>query len=205
MSRLASGSGCLVLLVLLAACGTAPPDQFYSLADSTTASKNALPGLDYGVAVGPVFVPDVVDRPQFVLRSAGAQVRITDHVRWAEPLREGIARAVAGHLAQSLDNGRVAPRAYGAAGDADYRVILDVQRFDSTLGETAMLDVVWTVRRTKDSAQRTGRLKVHEPVTGADYEALVAAHARAIAALSRNIADAILASRQNDIAEAPVK
>ena len=56
-------------------------------------------GLDYGVAIGPVYVPDSVDRPQFVLRTPGAEVRIAEQVRWAEPLKEGIARAVATNLA----------------------------------------------------------------------------------------------------------
>jgi uncharacterized lipoprotein YmbA len=205
VSRRLRAGICLVFLALLAACGSAPKDQFYTLADSKSGAKRSLPGLDYGVAVGPVYVPDVVDRPQFVLRTPGAEVRIAEHVRWAEPLKEGIARAVAGHLAQSLDNGRVAPRAYGAAGDADYRVILDVQRFDSALGEAATLDVMWTVRRTRDAAQHTGRVQVQEPTEGPGYEALVAAHVRAIAAVSRNIADAIRASRQKDIAEAQLK
>jgi uncharacterized lipoprotein YmbA len=196
---------CLVCLALLAACGSAPKDQFYTLAGDASGGKGPLPALGYGVAVGPVYVPDVVDRPQFVLRTPGAEVRIAEHVRWAEPLKEGIARAVASHLAQSLGNGRVAPRAHGAAGDADYRVIVDVQRFDSALGEAATLDVMWTVRRTKDAAQQSGRVKVQEPVEGAGYEALVAAHARAIAAVSRNIAEAIRVSHQKDIAEAPLK
>jgi uncharacterized lipoprotein YmbA len=205
MSGWVSKACCIVLLASLTACGSAPKDQFYSLADGTVGGKTALPGLDYGVAVGPVYVPDLVDRPQFVLRTPGAEVRIADHVRWAEPLKEGIARAVAGHLAQSLDNGRVVPRAHGAAGDADYRVILDVQRFDSALGGAATLDVMWTVRRTKDAARQTGRVRLQEPVQGGDYEALVAAHARAIAVVSRNIAEAIRASRQKDVAEAPLK
>jgi uncharacterized lipoprotein YmbA len=195
----------LVLLAMLGACGSAPKDQFYTLTDPGDAGKGSLPGLDYGVAVGPVYVPDVVDRPHFVLRTPGAEVRIAEHVRWAEPLREGIARAVAGHLALALDNGRVAPRAFGSVGDADYRVVLDVQRFDSTVGKAAMLDVMWTVRRARDGAQQTGRMQVLEVVEAEGYEALVSAHARAIAALSRNIAEVIRVSRQKDVAEAPVK
>lgn len=196
---------CLVFLALFAACGSAPKDQFYSLADGARAAHAALPGLDYSVAVGPVFVPDLVDRPHFVLRTTGNEVRIAEHVRWAEPLKQGIARAVASDLAHLLDNGRVAARTYGPLDDADYRVILEVQRFDSALGEAATLDLIWTVRRAKDAAQQTGRMRVLEPVQGADYEALVAAHARAIAAVSRNIADAIRAVRQKDLAAAPVK
>jgi uncharacterized lipoprotein YmbA len=204
-SGFVSKAYCVAVLALLAACGSAPKDQFYSLTGSAGGGKDSLPGLDYGVAIGPVYVPEIVDRPHFVLQTPGAEVRIAENVRWAEPLKEGIARAVANHLAQTLENARVAPRAYGIAGDADYRVVLDVQRFDSAPGQAATLDVMWTVRRTRDAAQQTGRVKVKEAVEGAGYEALVAAHARAIAVVSRNIADVIRTARQKDVAEAPVK
>jgi len=83
------------LLALLAGCGSAPKEQFYTLADPAPKTTGSLSGLEYGVAIGPVYVPDSVDRPQFVLRTPGAEVRIAEQVRWAEPLKEGIARAVA--------------------------------------------------------------------------------------------------------------
>jgi uncharacterized protein len=191
------------LLALLTACANAPKEQFYTLADSAPNTPRSLSGLEYGVAVGPVYVPDSVDRPQFVLRTPGAEVRIAEQVRWAEPLKDGIARAVATNLAHSLNNARVSPRPYGAGGDADYRVVVDVQRFDSTLGESATLEVMWTVRRTKDGEQQTGRVRAQEPVSGPGYEALVAAHARALADVSRDIAEAIRGSRQKDLAAAP--
>jgi len=191
------------LLALLAGCGSAPKEQFYTLADPAPKTTGSLSGLEYGVAIGPVYVPDSVDRPQFVLRTPGAEVRIAEQVRWAEPLKEGIARAVATNLAHFLNNARVSPRPYAAGGDADYRVVLDVQRFDSTLGESATLDVMWTVRRTKDGEQQTGRVRVQEAVSDAGYEALVAAHGRALGAVSRDIAEAIRAARQRDVAAAP--
>jgi uncharacterized lipoprotein YmbA len=162
-----------------------------------------LPILDYSVAVGPVFVPDAVDRPQFVLRISGAEVRIAEQVRWAEPLKEGIARAVAANLAHALENGRVSPRAQPATGEPDYRVILDVQRFDSALGEAATLEVMWTVHRTKNGDRQTGRVRLQEAVESAGYEGLVAAHARALAGVSRGIANAIRSSRQKDLVAAP--
>ena len=198
-----AAAGALVLVALLAACSGAPKEQFYTLSDSAGSGSAPLPALEYGVAVGPVYVPDAVDRPQFVLRTPGAEVRIAEQVRWAEPLKEGIARAVATNLAHFLNNARVSPRPYGAGGDADYRVVLDVQRFDSTLGESATLDVMWTVRRTKDGEQQTGRVRVQEAVSGAGYEALVAAHGRALGSVSRDIAEAIRAARQRDVAAAP--
>ena len=101
------------------------------------------------------------------------------------------------------NNARVSSQAQGGTGEPDYRVIVDVQRFDSVLGEAATLEVMWTVRRTKDGEQQTGRTRIHETATGAGYQELVAAHVRAIAGVSRSIAEAIRSSRQREMAAVP--
>ena len=74
---------------------------------------------------------------------------------------------------------------------ADFRVAIEVQRFDSTPGDSAVLDAVWTVRRAKDSKSDTGRTSVRETVQEKSIDALVAAHSRAIARLSQDIAAAV--------------
>ena len=68
---------------------------------------------------------------------------------------------------------------------------VEVQAFESAPGQSATLDAVWTVARTKDGRSRTGRTTVREPAPQPGYEALAAAHSRAIARLSRDIADAV--------------
>ncbi len=77
--------------------------------------------------------------------------------------------------------------------DADYRAGVDVQSFQSAPGEAAILDAVWTVRRTKDGKAETGRTTAREAVQEKGYDALAAAHSRALARLSRDIADAVRA------------
>ena len=59
------------------------------------------------------------------------------------------------------------------------------------LGEAAVLEAVWTVRRTKDGKTETGRTSVREKVDDNGYEALAAAHSRGVARLSQDIADAV--------------
>ena len=77
---------------------------------------------------------------------------------------------------------------------ADYRVAIEVQRFDSALGEAATLDAVWTVSRARDGvAARTGRTTVREPVPQPGYDALAGGHSRALRRLSQDIADAVSA------------
>jgi uncharacterized lipoprotein YmbA len=77
------------------------------------------------------------------------------------------------------------------AADSDFRVAVEVQRFDSTPGESAVLDAVWTVRRAKDGKTDTGRTTVRETVSEKSIDALVAAHSRAIARLSQDVAAAV--------------
>jgi hypothetical protein len=112
------------------------------------------------------------------------EVVLTEQERWAEPLRGAIARVVTANLAIAL-GARVVPQRNG---DADYRVILDVQRFES--GDEALIDAAWTVV-PRNGERRSGRAVAREKPQRKEYDALVAAHSAALAAISREIAAAI--------------
>jgi len=49
------------------------------------------------------------------------------------------------------------------------------------------------VRRMNNGKSKTGRTDVHETVQESSYDALAAAHSRAVARLSQDIADAVQA------------
>ena len=53
------------------------------------------------------------------------------------------------------------------------------------------IDALWTVRRNSGGEPKAGRSVVREPIGGDGYDGLVAAYSRALAALSREIAEAI--------------
>jgi uncharacterized protein len=100
---------------------------------------------------------------------------------------------VAKNLETMLGTRRVTLFPQTVSADADYRAAIEVQSFESTPGAAAALDAVWTVRRMKDNKTETGRTTVREPVQQNGYDALAAAHSRALARLSREIADAVRA------------
>ena len=118
-----------------------------------------------GVTVGPVTLPDVVDRPNLVVRTAENQVTLLDQHRWAEPLKREIPRVLAGHLSRLLGTPRVSVFPYGAGGPGDVRVRVDVQRFESVPGQEALLEVFWTVI-PPTGERRAGRWTVRVPVAG---------------------------------------
>jgi uncharacterized lipoprotein YmbA len=96
---------------------------------------------------------------------------------------------IADQLARLLDGARTAPSSDRAAGTPDYRVLVDVQRFDSSPQEGATIHASWRVV-SRDGTSVGGQSSVTESA-GAGYDALVAAHSRALAAVSRDIAAAI--------------
>ena len=189
MRRLAVLAIPWALAILAAGCAS-PASSFYTLS-ATPAPAAASSNLS--VAVGPVTVPASVDRPQIVVSMGPNQVRLDEFNRWAAPLQNNIARVVAENLVALLGTPRVATSPQTLSADADYRVAIEVQSFESALGEAATLDAVWTVRRTKGSKSQTGRTTVREPAPDRSYDALAAAHSRAVARLSVDIADAVRA------------
>jgi len=173
----------------VAGCASTPPSRFYTL---SAARGPAGMSANLSIAVGPVSVPAVVDRPQIVVSTGPNQVRLEEFNRWAAPLQNNIARVVAENLVAMLGT----PRVTLLSADADYRVVIEVQGFESAPGEEAILDAVWSVRRTKDGKAETGRTTVREAVQEKGYDALAAAHSRALARLSRDIAEAVRALAQ---------
>jgi uncharacterized lipoprotein YmbA len=177
-------------LMTVAGCSTAPA-RFYTLGSAATA--DGTPAASYAVLVGPVFVPGSVDRPEFVVQIAPNQVEIDEFNRWAAPLGDAIARAIAGDLAVQLGTSDVAVAPL-ANFRADYRVSINVQRFESVRGKSVVIDALWTVNKIAGGEVRSGRSISSETPRDDSFDALAAAHSRALVAVSADIAAAIRAS-----------
>ena len=184
----------LLTISSLTGCGSSRETYYTLSAGGAMNGAAPAPGEStYSVAVGPITLPEVVDRPQFVLRAGPNEVTVVELHRWAGPLKSEIPRIIADNLAAVLNVKRVAAYPQSAGDNADYRVLVDIQRFDSTMGESATIDALWTVKRVSDGVLRTGRSTGRESSSGGSYDALAAAHSRALATISREIAEAIRA------------
>jgi uncharacterized lipoprotein YmbA len=189
--------GHLILIAFVAAtavgCSASAPARFYNL--DSTAKPDGSPAARAAVMVGPVSIPASVDQPEFVLQVAPNRVEVEEFNRWVAPLSDGIARAVAGDLTVLLGTPDVATTPL-VNFNPSYWVTIDVQRFDSIRGQEALLEAVWTVRRTTGGETRSGRTLARETVQGDGFDALAAAHSRALAKMSGDIAAAIRAEAE---------
>jgi uncharacterized lipoprotein YmbA len=186
---------CLAIMLALAAmggCSTSPTASFYTLG-AAGAGADAYAVRPISVVVAPVTVPDLVDRPQFVIRVSENQVRLDEFARWADPVKTQIPRVIAADLAASLQGARVSVYPQGGDPGAAYRVRVEVQRFDGSPGDAATVEALWSVSPPKGVVPLTGRTIVREPCSDPGYGTLAAAYSTALAVVSHDIAMAIYA------------
>ena len=192
----------VAVILLLGCAGTSPPVEFYTLSSVTGLQHepHAGPvGQNIAIGVGPVEIPTFLDRPQIVTRTSANRIEVSEFHRWGGSLHADFLRVLADNLSIILGTDRVAVYPWGDQFGPTYRIALDLGKFEGRLGECVQLDVTWTV--TGRQAKETLLVKkatIREPVATEDYEALVAAKSRALATLSREMAEEIrtLAPRQ---------
>jgi hypothetical protein len=193
MLRTITGLMTLCLALLLQSGCSSARVTFYTLDPIVTAEASAPAATIESVAIGPVTLPALLDRPQLVVRTGANRVDILETHRWAESLKSEVPRIIAADLAVMLKPARVSAYPQNAGQDASYRILIDIQRFEMTAGQGVDLDALWSVRHSDGSAVKTGRTVASEPAGAAGYEALVAAQSRALAAVSRDLALALRA------------
>ncbi|WP_233807946.1 PqiC family protein [Paraburkholderia sp. HP33-1] len=176
---------------LLGACKS-PATNFYTLSPDESLSSTGA-SRPIAAVIGPVTIPAVVDRPQIVTRIGDNEVAVNEFDRWAEPLGGDIGRVIAADVGALLNSQEIS--LYDALRDPSvvWHVRIDVMRFESVPGRDVTVDVLWAVRPPGKGRAVTGRSVAHEAVSGPGFEPLIAAHDRALASVSRDIASAVQA------------
>jgi uncharacterized lipoprotein YmbA len=182
-------------LLAVAGCATTPPPTFYQL---TETASTQLSGLERGIAVGvgPINVAPYLDRPQIVIRGEGHKLELSEFNRWVEPLTDSISRVIIINLSNSLESTRVykIPRRNKTI-PLEFRVEIDIARFDGELGGDVLLESRWTLYERKDKALVTQVSIIRESSGGEGFDLLIAAQNRTLQNLSREIVTAIRKKR----------
>jgi uncharacterized lipoprotein YmbA len=180
------------LLLVVAGCSQSPPTEFYTLSGmqlppgGSSARKTV-------IGVGPVTLPDYLDRPQIVTRASGNRVILASFHSWVEPVDGMFTRVLVGNLSSLLATDNVVTLPQRRPMPLDYQVEVDVARFDADVTGRAVLDARWRVfGKDGDLLVGEGRSTIVEPVAEpGSYEAIVAAMSQALARMSSTIAGTI--------------
>lgn len=185
----------VVGVMMLTACGgRTPPAKFYTLQPVEQSSTGKTLPLDVTLAVGPVAIPAALDRAEIVTRDAGNEVNFSEYHRWAGPLEEDIASVIAQNIATQLETERVTPfTRENIFFQPTHRVVININRYDSQLAQEFLIDATWSIKDLKSRKLLLVRNStIREPLASAEYEELVAAQSKVLAALSQEITSALI-------------
>ena len=182
-----------LISLLLAGCGGGTQRvEFYTLNPLTGMQAGAntpATGQKLSIGVGPVEIPEILDRPQIVTRSGPNKLNVDEFHRWAGRLDQSVAGVLAENISLLLGTDQVAVYPWPADFKPGYRIVMKIRYFEGQWGKDVLLEAIWSVSGRQ--SQQTNAMRksvIKEPLpTEPDHEALVAAHSRAIAQLSREI------------------
>lgn len=188
----------LTLAVALATgCSTAPPMRYYvvtSLEGTAAAASPPASMSGPSVAVAGVRLPQYLERPQLVTRSGDNQLQVEEFHQWGGNLAKDLTRVLAENLARLLRSDAVVAAPHTQRLRPDYRVEVEVLRFERADDARVYLTAKWWLLRGADGAQLAGPTTTltSEPLPAAPtFDPTVAAMSRAYGELARAIAQVI--------------
>ncbi len=175
-------------MLLLGACVT-PVEKpvYYTL--SVQAQPSATP-TDLGpLIVGPVQVPQMLDRPRIVMRLNPQRVTFSDHAQWAGSLEEEIQGALANNLALRLGSEQVSLHPRLAQTPDAWRLRVQVLDLSGAPGDSARLHASWVLFNESARDRKTTQTEdLSRPVSGPGVDGLVGAYSALVAELAEIIA-----------------
>ncbi len=182
-----------VLALLSVACSTSPPTRFYVLSNLSRPSPTvAESDQEIAVGVGPMVLPEYLDRPQIITRTGQNELNLAEFDRWGEALKDNANQVLAENLAVLLPSKKVHTFPWKRSTKIDYQVSVKVTRFDHTDGGETALQVRWSILSGGGNTELLSReSRYTERPDGPGYSAIVAAMNRALAKFSRDVAYAL--------------
>jgi len=184
-----------VCLIILNGCaGSSKPSEFYllrSLPASQGSGLNASENSSPSVLVGPVTLPAYLNRNQIVTLAGDHKMVLNEFTRWAEPLQDNFSRVLVENLSLLLKTPRVYSFERRGSTRSDFKIVIDVTRFDSTAGGDAYLTAFWSVIGREGSVLMQRKSIFQAPVPSMGASGVVEAQNRTLTEFSREIAAAI--------------
>jgi len=185
----------VVLLIWQWSCAHTESARFYVL--------NSLPGVHSEntmkenpakvvLGIGPIKLPEYLDRPQIMSRSGGNELEYTEFHQWAEPLKDNFARVLGENLSVLIPTNRIYFFPWKRSAGIDFQLEVDVIRFEGSLEGDSFFTVRWTLYG-KDRSQPLllEKSTFRQTPAGKDYEAMVSALNQTLEQFSRVVAKAI--------------
>ena len=188
----------IIMISLLLGCSsTSLPPKYYTLSSLVSpkpAESSPSRNETIIIGIGPVEIPDYLDRPEIVTRTATNELLLSEFNLWGGSLKTDITRVLTENISSLLVSEPVTIVTWRAHAHGSYRIPIYLFRFDAipdgTVSLKAKLGIVAKDGKTVESIRESS---IAKPVKGKEYSDAVNAMSDVLTDLSKEIASAIKA------------
>jgi len=168
--------------------------RFYALqaVEANLVSKKVNITSDVLIGIGPVKIPQYLDRPQIVTRGKEKMLEFAQFDRWGEALDQGVASLLREDLTVILPGAKFISYPWNSFLPVTYQVTVEIVQLDSELDKDLFLVVQWMVLDAQNAKTMIiKRSEFRQKITPQNYSGLAKALSTACASLSSEIAEAL--------------
>jgi uncharacterized lipoprotein YmbA len=180
----------IALMAIMGCSGGGAAVTYYTLQPAAALPTAPTP-LNVDIGVGPVVLPDYLDRDTLVTRVSRNQLSVHQQHRWAGSLKNEILRVLTINLKAACPGAGVRSHPWSGPGKPDLRFRLSILQFDGPRAGHVDLKVAWTVESDLGPALRR-ETQLRQEIDGDDLEAYAAAMGYALAGLAGEMAKDVI-------------
>ena len=187
--------GIFIIAFFVSSCGTSPAAKFYTLTPvAQQKQEKAVIGTGSAspIAIGPVEIPEYLDRSEIVTRADQNQLILSEFNLWGGSLKTDVNRVLIENVSHFLAADGI-PIVTWKLGITDVqRVPIQIVRFDGTPNDSILLKARWAViEKDGKNFEFVRESSITVSVKGGNYNSVVAAMSEALGELSKEIASGI--------------
>ncbi len=195
---------CVISAFLLSGClavQSSPTPRFYmlhSISKDTAVQKFDIPK-ETIIEIGPVNIPQYLDRPQIVTQDKNKMLFFAQFDRWGEFLDSSLTRVISENLTLMLPEVSLQMFPCNLTIPLKYQVIIDIVQLDSSLDSGVYLVAQWSIiARQNNQMLFTKRSEVSQVINKHSYSGLAEAISAASLSLSTEIAQALSSLQEQE-------
>lgn len=185
----------IILIMVIFGCGTTKPSRLYLLRATLFSSEQKNFKNDTRspktILIGPILIPEYLDRPQMVLPVTRNELEILEHHRWAEPLDENIMQVLAENLEQLLTSNKIFPFNEFTAANFTNQLKVGITRFGIEENKTAVLKGSWALYDRSNNILLQHKFNFDQSISSREYNEIIPVYNKLLAQLSQEISRSI--------------
>lgn len=178
----------LLSLALYSCVAPTPKTHFYTL----TASE--LSPLEYpisqSIGIGPINIPDMLMRPQIVVRTGKNQLDLRETEHWGGRLDQSINQVLVENLQRLIPSAKLIAYPWPFRARPSFQLRINLLQFDGNPDTSSTLRATWSLLDSKSKAElNRGSSSVTTPNASQDFPGMVRNMSLLLARLAEVIAD----------------